>query len=51
MCDPGNKGSYRVMEKNGMQYEGGFRENVKIRGKYRDSLQFAILEKEWTGAN
>ena len=46
-CDPENKGSYRVMEKNGMTKEGHLRENLKVRGQYRDTLIYGILRHEW----
>ncbi len=46
-CDPENHGSYRIMEKNGMTREGHIRENLRIRGKYRDSLVYGILRSEW----
>jgi len=46
-CDPENHGSYMVMEKNGMTKEGHLRENLKIRGQYRDTLIYGILRHEW----
>jgi RimJ/RimL family protein N-acetyltransferase len=46
-CDPENTGSRRVLEKIGMRREGHLRENVWMRGEWRDSLVYAILEKEW----
>lgn len=46
-CDPGNTGSYRVMEKAGMQREGCLREHEFWKGDWRDSLLYAILEQEW----
>ncbi|MCW4050204.1 MAG: GNAT family N-acetyltransferase [Candidatus Bathyarchaeota archaeon] len=46
-CNPENIGSYRVMEKNGMQREGRLRKNLKIRGEYRDTYIYSILEDEW----
>ncbi|WP_341525888.1 GNAT family protein [Nostoc sp. UHCC 0302] len=45
-CDPANIGSARVMEKAGMRREGHFRENIWIKGKWRDTLLYAILESE-----
>lgn len=47
-CDPGNIGSYRVMEKLGMKREGYLREHTLWKGIWRDSLLYAILDKEWT---
>lgn len=48
-CDPMNVASWRVMEKTGMRREGRLRENVKIRGEWRDSLLYSILEHEHSG--
>jgi len=48
-CDPMNMASWRVMEKTGMRREGRLRENVKIRGEWRDSLLYSILEHEHSG--
>lgn len=48
-CDPENKGSRRVLEKLGMQLEGRLRQNLQIRGQWRDSLLWSILENEWRG--
>jgi RimJ/RimL family protein N-acetyltransferase len=47
-CDPANTGSYRVMEKIGMQREGHLREHKLIKGKWRDSLLYSILTNEYT---
>lgn len=46
-CDPENHGSYRIMEKNRMTREGHIRENLRIRGEYRDTLVYGILRSEW----
>ena len=46
-CDPENTGSYRVMEKIGMQREGYLREERMFKGVWRDFLLYSILEKEW----
>jgi ribosomal-protein-alanine N-acetyltransferase len=46
-CDPENHASVRVLEKVGMSLEGRLRENMVIRGEYRDSLIFGILANEW----
>ena len=46
-CDPANTGSYRVMEKLGMQKEGYLREYELFKGAWRDSLLYSILEQEW----
>jgi [ribosomal protein S5]-alanine N-acetyltransferase len=46
-CDPANTGSYRVMEKIGMQREGYLREEKMFKGTWHDSLLYSILEREW----
>jgi len=46
-CDPENTGSYRVMEKIGMQREGYLREEKMFKSVWRDFLLYSILEKEW----
>ena len=48
-CDAENRGSERVMQKNGMRLEGRFRHSAFRRGEWRDSLQYAICEDEWPG--
>lgn len=50
-CDPRNKASIRVLEKVGMSLEGRLRENMNIRGEYRDSLIFGLLVNEWKTKN
>lgn len=48
MCHPDNTGSWKVMEKIGMQYEGRLRENAPAgNGRWRDSLLYAIIDHEW----
>jgi [ribosomal protein S5]-alanine N-acetyltransferase len=47
LCDTMNHGSYRVMEKNAMQCEGVLRHEKNIRGEWRDSYIYSILEHEW----
>ena len=46
-CDPANTASAHVMEKIGMQYEGHLREHMRVKGAWRDSLLYAILDREW----
>jgi RimJ/RimL family protein N-acetyltransferase len=46
-CDAENVASARVLEKVGMQQEGHFRENGWVKGRWRDSLLYAILDHEW----
>jgi len=44
---PNNKASGRVLEKCGFRYEGRRREDKLVRGEWRDSLVFSILEQDW----
>ncbi len=46
-CDPGNRGSARVMEKAGMRCEGHLREHRKQKGRWVDRLLFAVLDRDW----
>jgi RimJ/RimL family protein N-acetyltransferase len=46
-CDPENLASARVMEKIGMKREACLHENVWTKGKWRDSLVYAVLDREW----
>ena len=46
-CIAENNGSWRVMEKLGMQREGLLRENEYFKGRWWDTLMYAILEDEW----
>jgi RimJ/RimL family protein N-acetyltransferase len=46
-CDSENAASIRVLEKLGMRREGCLRHECQIRGSWRDTLVFAILEDEW----
>ncbi|MBO1581594.1 GNAT family N-acetyltransferase [Bacillus sp. XF8] len=46
-CDPRNIGSSKVLEKVGMTKEGRMRENLLIKGGWRDSLLYSVLENEW----
>lgn len=45
-CDPGNVASARVLEKLGMRLEGRLRESERIRGAYRDTLVYGLLDDE-----
>ena len=42
-----NPASGRVMQKNGMVYEGCLRQHVRKWGGYEDLLQYGILQAEW----
>jgi len=46
-CDPRNLASVRVLEKIGMRREAHFKEHKWVKGKWRDSLLYAILDHEW----
>ncbi len=46
-CDPQNKGSVRVLEKAGMRREGLLHEHKRVKGRWRDSFLYAILNNEW----
>jgi RimJ/RimL family protein N-acetyltransferase len=45
-ADPENVASVRVLEKLGMRREGLLRRNIFVRGAFRDSAVYAILEDE-----
>lgn len=46
-CDVENRASAYVLQKTGMRREGHFRGDSEIRGEWRDSYLYAILEGEW----
>ena len=46
-ADPENPASIRVLEKIGMKKEGYLKEDMCIRGEYRNSVLMAILKKEF----
>lgn len=46
-CIADNIGSSHVLEKLGMQLEGRLRENQYFKGRWWDTLIYAILAKEW----
>jgi RimJ/RimL family protein N-acetyltransferase len=48
MCDPMNVASNRVLEKAGMTLEGHLRKDFPIRGRWRDTMIYGILEREWS---
>jgi RimJ/RimL family protein N-acetyltransferase len=48
MCDPANIASTRVLEKARMTLEGHLREDFPVRGRWRDTLIYGILEREWS---
>ena len=46
-CVLENAGSGRVLEKLGMRREGHLREHEWMRGRWWDTLLYAILDREW----
>lgn len=46
-ASPENLGSLRVLEKVGMVKEGYLKEDMLVRGEYRDSVLMAILERDF----
>jgi len=46
-CLPDNVGSARVMEKAGMTFEGVIREQMHVKGAYRDLRLYSVLRREW----
>jgi RimJ/RimL family protein N-acetyltransferase len=46
-CRPDNLGSARVLEKIGMRYEGHLVQHRWMKGRWQDSLLYAILDHEW----
>jgi RimJ/RimL family protein N-acetyltransferase len=49
-CDAANRPSQRVPPKAGLQLEAQLPEDDYIRGRWRDSLVYGILEHEWEPA-
>ncbi len=46
-CAPENAASRRVMEKLGMRCEGRLRHTQRYKGRWWDTLVYAVLEDEW----
>jgi [ribosomal protein S5]-alanine N-acetyltransferase len=46
-CHPANAASMGVMQKLGMTYEGHLRQNVWVKGRWWDTIVYAILEQDW----
>lgn len=46
-CRTDNIASARVMEKNGMRYEGTLREHVYYKGRFETVKIYAILREDW----
>ena len=49
-CRDNNVGSYKVMEKLGLSFEGILRKQLKIRGKFMDQRLYSILKDDITGS-
>jgi RimJ/RimL family protein N-acetyltransferase len=45
-CDPKNIASANILKKLGMNLEGHFRDHKLVRGKWRDTALYAILESD-----
>lgn len=48
-CEGENIGSWKVMEKCGMQFEGILREKLFIKERFRSMKMYSILRKDWNG--
>ena len=46
-CDTGNARSARVLERAGMVLEGTMRDDTWLRGHWRSSHLYSILDSEW----
>jgi len=46
-CEHENTGSWRVMEKCGMSFEGTLREKVFIKNRFRSMKTYSVLKSEW----
>lgn len=46
-CEHENMGSWKVMEKCGLKYEGTLREKVFIKNRFRSMKMYSILKAEW----
>ncbi|NJQ02911.1 GNAT family N-acetyltransferase [Streptomyces zingiberis] len=47
---PANTASHHVLTKAGMVEEGRIRGHVHVRGAWRDSVTYSVLEEEWRAA-
>jgi RimJ/RimL family protein N-acetyltransferase len=45
---PFNEASARTLSRAGMVEEGRIRDHVFVRGAWRDSITYSILEHEWS---
>jgi len=47
LCDEENRTSAHVLEKIGMRREGHLIQDIRLKGQWRNSYLYAILEPEW----
>lgn len=47
-CEEENTGSWHVMEKCGLKYEGTLREKVFVKERYRSMKMYSILRSEYS---
>jgi RimJ/RimL family protein N-acetyltransferase len=45
--DADNRASGRLLERLGMRFEGRFRENEFVKGRWTDEAVYAMLRDEW----
>lgn len=50
-CEEANTGSWKVMEKCGMRFEGLLREKAFFKDKFRSMKMYSILRQDWDGKN
>ncbi|HCG30000.1 MAG TPA: hypothetical protein DEU95_09750 [Chloroflexi bacterium] len=50
-CEAENAASERVMQKLGMSYEGLMRQQIFVKGVFRDMKLYAQLRSEWRGGS
>ncbi|MGK5543181.1 GNAT family N-acetyltransferase [Streptomyces sp. URMC 127] len=50
-CSPRNVASVKTMLRAGMTEEGRIREHVKKNGQWRDSIVYAVLDREWRSSS
>ncbi len=48
-CIPENEASRRLLERCGFEQEGFARQYLRINGRWRDHLLYAILREDWAG--
>ena len=49
--DPDNMNTIRVLKRSGWQFEGLLREDMKVRGRYRDVKLYSLLKREFTSSS